>query len=225
MFTEVEYELLEKACRTEDLKKNNYDSMANCAENVASAINVTKQEVIRFKDYMYYMTNCWKDGDPLNLAPGKYPDRVSKAFIKILQIIDDCNNLCNLDILDPYFEALKRRGITIIVDKSNKAGDKYQAYKDIVINNVKEMCEYQCNICNLSDSVKIDMAEEARQKSICAKDKFVPIVRLYNRYKHNDRNGKNNEKVIDKFVNMHLDASMTGNCSQELIKICEDSLI
>ena len=87
------------------------------------------------------------------------------------------------------------------------------------------MCEYQCNICDLSDSVKIDMAEEAYQSNVCAKDKFVPIVRLYNRYKHNNKNGKNNEKVVNKFVNMHLDASMTDNCSKELIKICEDSSI
>lgn len=180
-----------------------HSTAADTADNIGSS-DITKQTILRIKDYTYYRGRGWASPtDPIKRAPKgeegeieKFPDRVSPCFRRLQTIIADLRSANMLDMLDVYLDALKSEGITITIntDATPVISD---TQRDGLKTAIETLSDYQRIICNTADELKDELGAEAEAINFSPKNKFKELVSLT--YRKN--NGKDIiETVQDKLL-------------------------
>jgi hypothetical protein len=181
------------------------DSAAKAMREISKSNEVFDSKLLmRLKDYIHYNGRCWEDENPLVLSKGKFPDRISKAFIKILTIVTDCKTTGNDELLIPYLEAMADAGINITIDetKFKKFGDK----ECDEINHLVDLMDMKQEIiCDNADILK-ERAGIAHECGLSPKSGFKTVVKLLHTKIRQRKNPKNKiEKEIDE-SDMYINA-------------------
>lgn len=165
-------------------KKKHSREMNGLAKDLASVIGVDKSTLMKCKDYHYYKGNGWgvgEDGeyDPLIKVKGsKFPDRISGPIIRFAEIIENLNSVGDLELLEPYFEALEARGIKVSITK--EPFQKHAAYDGFIENASGS----QRRICSLADELNDDKRETAVDAGLVSKKNFSKALQIYNKMTH-----------------------------------------
>ena len=104
------------------------------------------------------------------------------------------------DLLNVYLEAVKARGITITIDRSQFVNPSDDA-KAKIDDALKVMDPIQCQICEKNDYMNDILAVDAENNNLAPKNKFKQIVRLA----ASKQAGRDvDDKVQDEYVHMEL---------------------
>ena len=170
-------ELLEESYTLLKEKKVNSKHLSTIASDMAKMQKIEKPVMIRCKDYVYYRgrgylpTDILGDKDPQE----KFPDRVVPTFKKLLQIIDDLYAIGKPELLDIYLDAMKQRGIEIIVhDKNTRVIDPDETWQAI-----ENMQSYQATICDLADQINFGCTQVAEDINFTPKEEFKKVLSFY----------------------------------------------
>lgn len=214
----IEYidEVLEKGIKALEeniLRKN---MMNQTAKDTAEITGVSKSELIKMKDYIYYRGKGWGndaiDKEEVDKESGetreKHPDKVSPTFRNLCQIVDIMYKCGKPELLDVYFAAAKNRGVNIDIDETKfnnpEAGEK------IAINTALEiMSPLQTCICENNDYINDTLAPAAENQNVTPKSKFKKIVNM----KHRIENGKD---LRDQIQDELLENIMYGDSLERL---------
>lgn len=174
--------------------KDMHETAADAVENIKSEL-ISKQTILRIKDYLYYRGRGWaSETDPITRAgkdeegeSEKFPDRVSPCFRRLVTIVDDLRKADMLDILDVYLNSLKEYGITISIDteKPCLSAEKRKSLKTVI----DTLSQFQQIICNTADELKDELGVVAEDIKFSPRNKFKEIVSFAFR--------KNNGKDVD----------------------------
>ena len=103
-------------------------------------------------------------------------------------------------MLDIYLEAVKARGITITIDRSQFANPS-DDIKAKVADALSVMDPIQCQICEKNDYMNDVLAVDAENNNLAPKNKFKHIVRLA----ASKQAGRDvDDKVQDEYVHMGM---------------------
>lgn len=203
---EKKIDLLRQTAEVDKVKKSAYKSMETLCKNASKSFNIEKSVLRRCKDYVYYHGRGWLKNFPLDLSPEEpFKDRVSPTFKKLLEIIDDLQQIGQIEFLKPYLEALEIYGVKINIE-SNPA--KVSSVKECkaVIN---AMCDCQAVICEKADIIKYEHAPKSEKLNLAPKENYKDVYGLYSQ-KVNGRNINNStQKKLSKL-------KMFGNTLCEL---------
>ena len=178
------------------------EMMHQTAKDTSEITGVSKQNLIKMKDYLYYRGRGWGDDALDRYKPEegetreKYPDRVSPAFRNVCEIIDTMYNCGQEDKLDVYLEAAKRRGVEIVVHPEHfeRAND---AEKIAIQSALDVMLPLQTCLCNNNDYMNDKLAPAAENQNVTPKSKFKKVVAM----KHRIDAGKDlSDKIQDELV-------------------------
>ena len=182
-------------------KASLWKEMNNVAKTCSKETRISRNTLMKVKDYLHYRGRGWGD-DCLSKSEEseKYPDRVSPTFRHLVEIITNSYATGKEDLLNVYLEAIKARGITITIDRSQFANpsDDTRAKID---DALKVMDPIQCQICEKNDYMNDVLAVDAENNNLAPKNKFKQIVRLA----ASKQAGRDvDDKVQDEYVHMGL---------------------
>ena len=182
-------------------KASLWKEMNNVAKTCSKETRISRNTLMKVKDYLHYRGRGWGD-DCLSKSEEseKYPDRVSPTFRHLVEIITNSYATGKEDLLNVYLEAVKARGITITIDRSQFANpsDDTRAKID---DALKVMDPIQCQICEKNDYMNDVLAVDAENNNLAPKNKFKQIVRLA----ASKQAGRDvDDKVQDEYVHMGL---------------------
>lgn len=118
---------------------------------------------------------AWDESEGLEKAPlirakgEKFPDRVSGPFIQVLKIITNLAIMDDLQLLDPYIEAMAAFGIKIDLSGVER-GKMPEDYAEVM----ETTSNLQTHICELADAVN-DKKKDFADMAICSKNNFGKI--------------------------------------------------
>lgn len=171
-------ELLNKANKVLNKKKETSRRMNEMAKIGETEFNIKKEAFLRMKDYTHYKGAGWVDGDPLKKDPEipvRFPDRVSPIFIKLYDLISDLSSIGYLGLIEPYLESLYSKGITISIDIPQAPLN--QGAVDLVY----ELDGYQNTICNLANEIRDNFKPEAEKLGLTPKRDFDKVLEIHNK--------------------------------------------
>lgn len=214
----IEYvdEVLEKGIKTLEDTILRRDMMNQTAKDTSEITGVSKPDLMKMKDYIYYRGRGWGN-DAIDKAEvdkeagetrEKYPDRVSPAFRNLCQIIEIMYKCGKEDLLDVYIDAAKSRGVDITVDKS-KLEMPGEGEKIAIASALEIMTPLQGKICTNNDYINDTLAPAAENQNVTPKNKFKKIVTM----KHRIENGKD---LSDKIQDELLENIMYGDSLERL---------
>jgi hypothetical protein len=199
-------ETLQTDCLDEGIEYHNekaslWKEMNNVAKQCSRETHIDRNVIMKVKDYLHYRGRGWGD-DCLSKSEEseKYPDRVSPTFRHLVDIITNSFATGKEDLLDVYLEAIKEKGITIMIDRSQfaKPSDETKAK---VADALSVMDPIQCQICEKNDYMNDVLAVDAENKNLAPKNKFKQIVRLA----ASKQAGRDvDDKVQDEYVHMGM---------------------
>lgn len=207
-FSDEEKEFLMGCNSIVDEKKQISRDMNNVAKNIAQVIGVEKPILIKCKDYHYYHGRGWAvdengDYDPLTRVKGsKFPDRITGPFMKFAEVIENLNSVGDLELLEPYLEALKKRGIEVNITMESFA--KNESYD----NFIEVASRHQSKICTLADTLNDDKRENAVNAGLVSKKNFSKALQIYNKMTHE----KDPSAIIN---NMYLEGAQDAMFAQK----------
>lgn len=214
----IEYveEVLEKGIQTLEDTILRRDMMNQTAKDTAEVTGVTKSDLMKMKDYIYYRGRGWgsdaldkPEKDPEDDTPKeKYPDRVSPAFRNVCQIAEIMYKCGKEELLDVYLEAAKARGVEITIDAS-KLERPNEGEKIVISSALDIMSPLQACICTNNDYINDTLAPAAENQKVTPKNKFKKIVAM----KHRIDNGKD---LSDKIQDELLENIMYGDSLERL---------
>jgi hypothetical protein len=189
----LESEFFDESLDIFQVKDNATKQMHEIAKSNES---VDPKLLLRLKDYVHYKGRGWEDEQsPLTLIKCKFPDRVSKSFIRVLTIIKDCVNTNNSKFLESYLTQLADLGINITIDET-KFNVLPQDQVIEIAKLVSLMDSKQTIICEHADLLK-ERGETAQEIGISPKSGFKTVVSLLYTKQRKKRNPKNKiEKEI-----------------------------
>lgn len=200
-------ELLEEANYVFNLKAKYNKDMNSVAGLGEQELGVSKEKLIRIKDYQHYKGRGWVDGNPLLKdpeVPMRFPDRVSPIFIKLRDLFKDLSEVGMLYLIDEYLDALKAEGITIT--STIPVADPKQRGIEI-INHLDEL---QGTICGLANEIRDNYKPKAEEIGFTPKRDFDKVLELYNKKSY----GKDITAPADKL----LIENLTTNKATEYVK-------
>lgn len=159
------------------------EMLHSIAKDTAEITNVSKQDLIKMKDYLYYRGRGWGEDclDKFKPEEGeakeKYPDKVSPTFRNLCEIVNVMYSCGQEDKLETYINAAKKRGVEIIVHEDHflKAGEA----EKIAINSALEtMIPLQTCLCNNNDYMNDKLAPAAENQNVTPKSKFKKVVNM-----------------------------------------------
>lgn len=197
----VNTQCLEQGIEYHNKKRAISKVMNSIAKQCARETHINKKAIMKVKDYLHYRGRGWGE-DCLSKSgeQEKYPDRVSPTFRNLVEIITNAYTTGKEDLLDVYLNAVKDKGITIIVDKSMfTLPDTEQ--KEKVSSAINQLDPLQCDICEKNDYMNDVLAEEAENTNLSPKNKYKQIVQLAAARQA----GKDiDDKVQDEYLKMEL---------------------
>lgn len=219
-------ELMKTALATHEIKetatRDMHDIAADTAKNIADH-RITKQTVLRIKDYMFYRGRGWaNETDPIKREPKgedrsieKFPDRVSPCFRRLATIVTDLRSADMLDTLDVYLEALKEYGITISIDEETFGLNDNQ--REGLKSAIDTLSTYQATICNAADELKDELGEIAETINFSPKNKFKELVSFnFRKLNGKDVDDKLHDKILaTELYENGLTSIRTGDLSPE----------
>ena len=182
-------------------KASLWKEMNNVAKTCSKETRISRNTLMKVKDYLHYRGRGWGD-DCLSKSEEseKYPDRVSPTFRHLVEIVTNSYATGKEDLLNVYLEAVKARGITITIDRSQFANPSDDT-KAKVDDALKVMDPIQCQICEKNDYMNDVLAVDAENNNLAPKNKFKQIVRLA----ASKQAGRDvDDKVQDEYVHMGL---------------------
>ena len=192
---------LDESIEYHNEKASLWKEMNNVAKTCSKETRISRNTLMKVKDYLHYRGRGWGD-DCLSKSEEseKYPDRVSPTFRHLVEIITNSYATGKEDLLDVYLEAVKVRGITITIDRSQFANPSDDA-KAKIDDALKVMDPIQCQICEKNDYMNDVLAVDAENNNLAPKNKFKQIVRLA----ASKQAGRDvDDKVQDEYVHMGL---------------------
>lgn len=185
-------DLLRETLQLEYEKRDASFAMNDAAKNAENEFGIDKQVLKKCKDYFYYHTLGWMNGDPLTLnKEEKFKDRISPIFIKLKEVVSNLQRCGQIDLLDDYLAAMDIQGIHIKIDHK----DPDIADVDIIKDIIDSMCGWQKVICENADIIKDEHAPQSEELNFTPKSKYKEVFNLYNR----KINGKDvDDKIRDK---------------------------
>ncbi len=199
-------EQLQTDCLDEGIEYHNekaslWKEMNNIAKLCSRETRIDRNVIMKVKDYLHYRGRGWGD-DCLTKSEEseKYPDRVSPTFRHLVDIVTNSFATGKEELLDVYLEAVKAKGITITIDRSQfaKPSDDTKAK---VADALSVMDPIQCQICEKNDYMNDVLAVDAENKNLAPKNKFKQIVRLA----ASKQAGRDvDDKVQDEYVHMGM---------------------
>lgn len=127
---------------------------------------------------IHRLKTCWiRRGnghglDKVSLEKGaENPDVISQTFSKLIQLIEDHQNANLIGDLDPYFEDLKKHGISIELESKDKSYNP--SVHDLIVN----LSSYQKVIDDCEDEIK-QMGDDAEQIQLSPKSMFPTVASL-----------------------------------------------
>ena len=182
-------------------KASLWKEMTDIAKSCSRETHVDKNTIMKVKDYLHYRGRGWGDDCLSKSEEGeKYPDRVSPTFRHLVDIITNSYAAGKEDLLNVYLDAVKMKGITITIDRSQFAKPSDDV-KEKVASALSIMDPIQCLICEKNDYMNDVLAVDAENKNLAPKNKFKQIVRLA----ASKQAGRDvDDKVQDEYVQMEL---------------------
>lgn len=182
-------------------KRELFKEMNSIAKFCSAETHISKQTLIKVKDYLHYRGRGWGD-DCLSKSEEseKYPDRVSPTFRHLVEIITNSYATGKEDLLDVYLDAVKSKGITISIDKSMLTLPSAETKEKVAVA-INQMDPLQCAICEKNDYMTDVLAEQAESANLSPKSKYKKIVKLA-AAKQAGRDV--DDKVQDEYVEMEL---------------------
>lgn len=178
------------------------DMMQQTAKDTAEITGVTKQMLMKMKDYLYYRERGWGEDclDKYKPEEGeareKYPDRVSPTFRNLCEIVNTMYCCGQEDKLDVYIEAAKRRGVEIIPHRE-KFECANEAEKIAIQSALDIMLPLQTCLVNNNDYITDKLAPAAENQNVTPKSKFKKVIAM----KHRIENGKDlSDKIQDELL-------------------------
>lgn len=183
-YSEHEQQVLDEADKILTEKQKHWDELNDIVRNTAEGLKLSPQQLKQLKDYHHYRGNGWfynpdtGEFDPLVRSKGsKFPDRVSGPFIKFLEIITNCCESGDIDLLTVYFDALAKHGVTININMPVK--QKQNNYDE----TIDALCAQQSHICQLADQLNDEYKKKMNEINICGKRTFNTALNSYHRVK------------------------------------------
>ena len=206
--------VLEQGIKTLEDSILHREMMHQTAKDTAELSGVSKQDLIKMKDYLYYRGRGWGN-DALDKykpeegeAKEKYPDRVSPAFRNVCEIIEIMYKCGQEDKLDAYINAAKNRGVEINVNVS-KFVRANEAEKIVISSALDIMLPLQTCLCNNNDYINDKLAPAAENQNVTPKSKFKKVISM----KHRIEAGKD---LSDKIQDELLENIMYGDSLERL---------
>lgn len=195
-------ECIEQGIECHNEKKYLAKEMVSVAKACSEQTGVDKKAILKTKDYLHYKGNGWGE-DCLDRSEEKvkYPDRVSPAFRRVFEIIDNCYATGQEDLLEDYLVAMKKRGITIKIDDNMFSSPNTQEDATAVANAIKAMDSFQCDICSKNDYINEVLATDAETANLSPRNKYSHIIQLAAK----KQEGKDvDDRIQDEYVWMEL---------------------
>jgi len=154
--------------------------------------NLSSSNFLKLKDFFYYHEN---HGDSILDTSGiDYADKISKIFNSLYNLIDLFNKIGYAEFIAPYFEEFERKyNIKISYTKNNDIDQE-------TVDEITKMAEYQSLICEQSDLVRVDYAQDAEDIEFVKKSDFSDIVSIEYMISENkkDKAIKKSKKISDR---------------------------
>jgi len=201
-------ELFETAYDFVDTKTKKSKEMSKLAKEISIEQNVDISDVKLYKDMIHYKGLGWVNNNPIGQPDPnvRFKDRVSPCFRKIASIIAVAKEFGDMEILEDYFEAMRKLGIEITVRDIPDNSERKAAVED----RMQIMSDLQGVICHNANKLR-DMGEKAELDKLCPKNKFKDLSESY--YKV-----KNDIKVEDRLQKQATDNIMHNHGIEEVIK-------
>jgi hypothetical protein len=182
------------------------------AKETAKIQGIEKPVLARCSDYLHYRGLGWQNNDPLEKDPEeRFPDRVSPVFRKLVQLVKDLDDIGHLDFLDVYLDAVKAKGIEIIIKSNgprvNDIDETWQA--------IENMSSFQSIICKCNDEIVDVKAVEAEDINFTPKNEFKKVLTFY------DKKQNNKPSVDDQYQDWITHLEMTETA---VSKVYDESL-
>jgi len=170
---------------------------------------ISKKDLMKIKDIIHYKERGWVNGGPLEKDPDvDYPDKVSPIFIKLLESFMALNRVGKVDELNPYIDAMIPYGINISVNQDSLDTHAPKMNKEVeindVMNTVKQMGRHQAKICELSDIISKEDAQQAEDANWIPKGEYKKVYDLYEKIR-DAKNSKNEDSAADKVDDKYQD--------------------
>lgn len=168
--------LMEEASRTLTRKTLNSKEMNALAKAGEQELGISRDSLLRIKDYVHYKGNGWVDGNPLEKDPDlavRFPDRVSPIFIKLLNLVKDLKEIGRMDIIQEYLDELELRGIKLVIDIEEKPTNER------AVEIVERLDRFQNNICMLANEIRDNYKPHAEKLGFTPKRDFDKVLELY----------------------------------------------
>ena len=199
--TVIQNDCLDRGIEYHNEKSALWKEMNSIAKFCAQETGVSRNTLMRVKDYLHYRGRGWGD-DCLSKSDEseKYPDRVSPTFRNLVDIVTNSYASGKEDLLNVYLEAVKEKGITINID-SSKFNSPDGESKEKIDTALRQMDPIQCDICEKNDYMTDVLAVEAETSNLSPKNKYKQIVKLA----ASKQAGRDvDDKVQDEFVKMEM---------------------
>lgn len=216
-FNENQLKMLDWMTGLIDEKTRYWNEMKSVFDNAVELSKIDDKVWRACKDYYHYRGRAWDESEGLDKAPlirakgEKFPDRVSGPFIQVLKIITNLAIMDDLQLLDPYIEAMAAFGIKIDLSGVER-GKTPEDYADIM----ETTSNLQTHICELADAVN-DKKKDFADMAICSKNNFGKIKNIWPKLSH----GKNVQKPLS---NMFISSSTDVGFSAAASKLNEQNI-
>lgn len=204
--------VIEEGVKQHENKVMYSDMMKTIVNDTLEVVpNLERSQLVKVKDYIHYRGRGWGE-DALDKSEDKekFPDRVSPAFRRIAEIIENMYACGKKELLDVYVGALKKRGISIEVDES-KFVEPNEAEKVIISSALESLDPLQTKICECNDYMTDVLAPAAENQNVTPKSKFKKIVL----YTYRNNRGKD---IADNVEDDILENIMYGDSLERLRK-------
>ena len=160
--------------------KTQKQMLKECAEK--NGLDKTGKSVLsRIMNYHHYKGVNWDGGDPLKKdGTVKDKDKVAPTFIKLVQIVEDLATIGDKDFLQPYVDALLKRGIKLDIDygvANTKEDTK------TILETLESASKLQVNVDTLTTQLKEEKSAESEELGFAPKSGFLKVLGLYEKIK------------------------------------------
>lgn len=207
----------EEISKVEDLLDDSLDTIADKKERSKTQTQMLKEcaeknglgksgksTLKRVMNYHHYKGVNWLNSDPLLKDPKvKDKDKVAPTFIKLAQIVEDLASIGDEDFLQPYLDALLKRGIKIEIDYGTPNTNEDV---DTILETLDSASNLQTNIDALNTQLKDEKSVESEEIGFAPKSAFMKVLSLYEKIKDNKK-----EKAEDAINQGATDALMMTN--------------
>ena len=204
--------VIEEGVKQHENKVMYADMMKTIVNDTLAVVpNLERAQLNKMKDYIHYRGRGWGE-DPLDKSEEKekFPDRVSPAFRRLVEIAETMYACGKKEMLDVYLKAAAARGVKIEIDEK-KFMEPNEAEKIVISTALESLDPLQTKICECNDYMTDVLAPAAENQNVTPKSKFKKIVL----YTYRNNNGKD---IADNVEDDILENVMYGDSLERLRK-------